>query len=129
MSYLQRFMPGLMLVAGVLACTMFYAPIDPQAALRANFGQELEGPVAQIVVRNWGVLIGLMGLLLTVGAFREPVRKLTLLLAGASKLAFIALVLTLGQPLLQFQVGVAVMIDAVFVLLFAVYLIAQRRSA
>ena len=43
----------IMLVSGVLTCTMIYAAIAPQAALRGTFGEALEGPVAEIVVRNW----------------------------------------------------------------------------
>jgi len=34
------------------------------AALRSNFGVALEGPVSEIVVRNWGALIGLVGAML-----------------------------------------------------------------
>lgn len=41
----------------VLTCTMLYAAIAPQAALRSTFGESLDGPVAEIVVRNWGALI------------------------------------------------------------------------
>lgn len=36
--------------------------------MRSTFGDELHGPVAEVVVRNWGVLIGLMGVMLTYGA-------------------------------------------------------------
>src|SRR5687767_9071763 len=97
-----------MLVSGLLTCTMFYAAIAPEAALRSTFGQSVDGPIAQIVVRNWGVLIGLMGVLLIYGALHEPVRRIALLVAGASKMAFIGLVLSFGQQFLQFQVGVSV---------------------
>jgi hypothetical protein len=128
MKLIRRSIKWVMLIAGLLTCTMFYAAIDPQAALRSNFGEGLEGPVAEIVVRNWGVLVGLMGVLLIYGAFREEVRAVALLVAGTSKLAFIALVLSIGQPLLQFQLGLSVAVDAVMVLLFATYLVAERIS-
>jgi hypothetical protein len=64
-----------------------------------------------------------MGLLLIYGAFHEPVRRIALLVAGASKVAFIGLVLALGQQFLQFQVGVSVAVDSIMVVLFATYLI------
>jgi hypothetical protein len=105
---------------------MFYAVLAPEAVLRSNFGQSMEGPVAQIVVRNWGALIGMMGLLLIYGAFHEPARRIALLIAGASKIVFIVLVLSLGQQFLQFQVGVSVMVDSIMVVLFATYLIRDR---
>ena len=52
-----------MLVSGTLTCSMVYAALSPQAALLSTFGETLEGPVALIVVRNWGVLIALIGLM------------------------------------------------------------------
>ena len=59
---------------------MIYAAIAPQAALRSAFGATLEGPVAEIVVRNWGVLIALVGVMLIYGAFNPPTRLLVLTL-------------------------------------------------
>ena len=112
-----------MLVSGLLTCTMFYALVAPDAALRSSFGQSIDGAVAQIVVRNWGALIGLMGLLLIYGAFHESVRRVALVVVGASKVAFIVLVLSLGQEFLRHQVGVSVLVDSVMVMLFATYLV------
>jgi len=128
MKMLRRSMKWVMLVSGLLTCTMFYAAIAPDAWLRSNFGQTIEGPVAQIVVRSWGALIGLIGLLLIYGAFREQARRIALLLAGAGKGVFIALVLSLGREFLQFQVGVSVAVDAIMVMLFAAYLALQEMG-
>lgn len=128
MTVIRRSIKWVMLVAGLLTCTMFQAVFDPQASLISNFGQGLDGPVAEIVVRNWGALIGLMGLLLIYGAWHEPVRAMVVLVVGASKLVFITLVLWLGQPFLQFQVGVAIAVDAVLLLLFAAWLVAERAA-
>ncbi len=129
MKLLDRSIKWVMLVSGLLTCTMFYAVIAPDAMLRSNFGQTIDGPVAQIVVRNWGALIGLMGLLLIYGAYHVPARRVALLVAGTSKVVFIALVLSLGQEFLQFQVGVSVAVDTVMVLLFAAYLLTTRGKA
>lgn len=118
-----------MLLSGLLTCTMFSALLAPEASLQSNFGQPIEGPVAQIVVRNWGALIGLMGLLLIYGAFRESARRVALVVAGASKLVFIALVLSLGQEFLQYQVGVSVLVDSVMVVLFLAYLASARAQS
>jgi len=64
MTWIVANIKWLMLVSGALTCTMMYAAIAPQAALRSNFGVALEGPVSEIVVRNWGALIGLVGAML-----------------------------------------------------------------
>ncbi len=118
----------IMLVSGALTCTMIYAAIAPQAALRSVFGATLEGPVAEIVVRNWGVLIALVGVMLIYGAFNPPTRRLVLTVAGLSKLTFIYLVLAFGTQYLGHQAGISITVDVVMVVLFICYLIAVRRD-
>ena len=118
----------IMLAAGVLTCTMIYAAIAPQAALRGTFGETLDGPLAEIVVRNWAVLITLIGAMLIYGAYHAAVRPLVLVVAAFSMLAFIALVLAQGSRYLGQQAGIAIAIDAVWVVLFALYLAATRSA-
>ena len=128
MLWIVGSMKWIMLVSGALTCTMLYATIAPQAALQATFGGSLEGPVAEIVVRNWGVLIGLMGAMLMYGAFNNAARPLILTVAGLSKVTFIALILILGRPFLGYQAGVAVASDLIQVSLFLGYLLSARRD-
>jgi len=123
MNWIVANMKWVMLVSGALTATMFYAAIAPQAALRSTFGEALGGPLAEIVVRNWGALIALVGAMLIYGAFSPASRPLVLTVAGVSKLVFIGLVLTYGTQFLGQQVGVAMGIDLVMVVLFIVYLI------
>lgn len=127
MSWVAGHIRWIMLVAGALTCTMLYAAIAPQAALHATFGEALDGPVAEIVVRNWGVLIALIGAMLIYGAYHAPVRALVLAVAGASKIVFIGLVLAHGGRFLG-TAGVAIAIDAVLVVLFLTYLAGVRRQ-
>ena len=82
-----------MIVSGVLTATMLYAALAPQSALSSTFGETLDGPLAEIVVRNWGALIALVGAMLLYGAFDPPSRPLVLVVAGLSKATFIAPVL------------------------------------
>jgi hypothetical protein len=49
--------------------------------------------------------------------------------AGLSKLVFIVLVLAQGSRYLGQQAGIAIAIDAVWVVLFALYLVATRGRA
>jgi len=129
MNRITAGMKWIMLVSGLLTCTMVYALIAPRAALQSTFGEVIEGDVAEIVVRNWGMLIALVGVMLVYGAFRVAVRPLVLTVAGLSKVTFIALVLSIGPQFLTAQAGVAVVSDLVQVLLFAAYLIVGRRVA
>ena len=116
----------IMLVSGVLTATMIFAAIAPQAALRQTFGETLDGPLVEVVVRNWGALIASVGGLLIYGAYDEPSRPLILIFAGATKVIFIALVVAQGGRYLRKQAGAAVIVDVIIVALFATYLVAVR---
>lgn len=128
MHWITTYIKWIMLVSGVLTCTMVYAAIDPQGALRNTFGTTLEGPLADIVVRNWGALITLVGALLIYGAYRPASRGLVLVIAVVSKLTFIALVLVYGQAYLG-KAGVAVAFDLLVVTLFIVHLVQLRSGS
>ena len=79
-------------------------------------------------MRNWGVLITLVGAMLIYGAYHAAARPLVLAVAALSKLAFIALVLAQGSRYLSQQAGVAIALDALWVVLFALYLVAASRK-
>jgi hypothetical protein len=128
MSWIIRHIHRIMMVSGLLTFTMVYAAIAPDAALRSNFGASLAGPVADVVVRNWGALIALIGGMLIYAARRPALRPLALAFAGASKAIFIALVLSHGGRFLGYQAGVAVIVDAVWVIVFGAYLFSTRGS-
>src|SRR4030095_8917578 len=90
-------MRWVMLVSGVLTGWMIQAAIAPDAALESNFGETVSGPLAYLVVRNWGALIALVGGMLIYGAFKPLYRPLVLIGAGVSKVIFIALVFPKGR--------------------------------
>jgi hypothetical protein len=128
MSWIVNRIKWIMLISGALTCTMLYAAVAPQAALHSTFGQTLEGPIAEIVVRNWGALITLVGVMLIYGAYRPASRPFIVSVAGVSKLIFIGLVIAQGSHFLGQQVVVAAAIDLVAVILFTVYLVSARQS-
>ena len=68
MSWIVANIHRVMIVSGVLTMTMIYAALAPEAALRSTFGESVSGPVADIVVRNWGALIALVGAMLIYAA-------------------------------------------------------------
>jgi hypothetical protein len=96
MPWIVKYMHWIMLISGALTATMIQAAISPEGSIQAYFGAQVTDPAGQLVVRNWGILIGLMGAMLIYGAFSPSNRPLILLVAGTSKLAFIALVLSHG---------------------------------
>jgi hypothetical protein len=123
---LDRSIKWIMLVSGVLTTTMIYAAIAPHAMLQSTFGETLEGPLAELIVRNWGALIFLIGAMLIYGAFRPEVRVLVLAVAAASKAVFIALVLSSGARYTGGQAGISIAVDALMVMLFMAYLVTRR---
>jgi hypothetical protein len=128
MSWVVANIHRIMIVSGLLTMTMIYAALAPEAALRSTFGESMSGPVADIVVRNWGALIALVGATLIDAARKPAVRPLALTVAGASKAVFIALVLSHGGRFLGYQAGIAVFVDALWVMVFASYLLAVRHA-
>lgn len=119
----------IMLITGVLTCTMAYALIAPQAALLSMFGETLpNSPLMHIVVRSWGMLITLLGAALIYGAFNPAVRPLVLIIAGLSKLVFVGLLLALGEQYLP-KILPPILIDGLAVLLYAICLPRAHREA
>jgi hypothetical protein len=64
--------------------------------------------------------------MLIYGAFNPANRPMAPMAAGVSKLTFITLVLVHGQQYLGRQVGIAIAVDVVWVLLFAGYFAGAR---
>jgi hypothetical protein len=129
MRLIVSYIRWIMLVSGLLTLTMNQALVFPGAAMLANFGEAPGGAAATLVVRNWGALIGLVGAMLIWGAFRPDLRRPFLILAGASKIVFIGLVLSAGGTYLGHQAGLAIAVDGLWVLLFALYLVAAPAPA
>ena len=127
MPWIVANMKWIMILAGLLTSTMIYAAISPAKALESTFGESLNGPLAELIVRNWGVLIALGGGMLLYAAFRPPLRPLVLVSTGLSKLFFVALVLQQGRQYMQHQAGIAVVTDSLMVILFVWYLLASRN--
>lgn len=114
-----------MAIGGLLTCTMIYPAIAPGPALLGMYGEPVAlNNVTEIVVRNWAMLITLVGVALVYGAFHPGARGLALGLGMASKLAFIGLTLWLGLRFIDQQVGIALAIDALLVVLFGFFLAA-----
>jgi hypothetical protein len=115
----------IMLIAGLLTCSMIFAVFAPQVALISMFGEALTQPLAQVVVRSWGFLIFLMGVLLIYGAFKPVYRNLSLIIVSLSKIVFISLIITFGVQYIEKSV-VTLIVDLIFITLFVLYLIKVR---
>lgn len=127
MDFIVENIKWIMLVSGALTMTMIFAAIAPRAALNATFGEaKAEGAALEIVTRNWGALIALIGAMLIYGAFDPPGRPFILIVAGVSKLTFIGLILANGTPTARRKAAGAIVIDTILIVLFALYLVGTR---
>lgn len=126
MSLLVDNMQWVLLVCGLLTLSMIQAVFAPRATMRAYFGEAPESKAADLLMRNWGMLVAAGGALLVYAAFTPGVRPVALAFVGLTKLSFIALVLMAGGAFLKKQAGLAVVIDGIMVVLFAAYLLATQ---
>ena len=122
MNKLLKHIKWVMLLSGMITCSMIYAAINPQAALFMTFGDSINGPIAEIIVRNWGVLITMVGGFLIYGAFNTQYQVMAILAAVISKVVFISLVLTIGSSYLSVAAP-ALVFDSIMVFTFSLYLI------
>jgi hypothetical protein len=116
-----------MIISGVITCSMLLAAISPQTGLMTTFGDTMSGNLANIVVRNWGGLIALIGAMLIYGAYNEANRSLVLVVACISKFMFVFLNLIYGQAYFA-KSGIALVFDSVLIVLFASYLLFHRSK-
>lgn len=128
MNWIVNNIQWIMLVCGLLTCTMLYPALAPKAALRSLFGETLEGPLAEVIVRNWGALITLVGAALIYGAYDPPGRPFILIIVSVSKLIFSGLVLGQGKRYLHRPIGRGALVDLVMVVLFILYLVGTRAA-
>jgi len=124
MSFFNKYIKWIMLVSGGVTFTMVIAAVFPQQVLSSMFGTSIEGPLAEVIVRNWGALIALIGGMLIYGAYKIEVRHLVLTVAALSKIIFIVLVVANDFAA---QLIVTITFDAILILLFAIYLILNGR--
>jgi hypothetical protein len=127
MNFIRSNIKWIMLAGGVLTCTMALAIVAPQLALQRTFGATLEGPLAEVVVRSWGLLVTLVGAMLIYAAYRPVHRPLVLLVAAVSKAALLLLIAGPGREFAATAAPVIVA-DGLMVVLFIVYLLSIKAG-
>jgi hypothetical protein len=117
----------IMLVAGALTCSMFYAAVKPDEAVEFLFDRTVGSAFSQVLVADWAALVGLVGAMLVYGAFVPKVRMLVLTVAGAGKLAFLGLMIAHGREYLDEKVSIVLGLDAVMVTVFVLFAMQLQR--
>jgi len=104
-----------MLVTGVITTLVGLGLLAPGQVQQAMFGAPSDNPLALLLTRGWSGLVGLMGILLIIGARRPALRTFCLNVSGGSKAMFIGVILIWGQAYVPTLAG-ALFIDALVVL-------------
>jgi len=121
MNIIVKHIKWIMLVPGLLACSMIFAVFTPQTSLINIFGESFAEPLALIVVRSWGFLLFLLGSLLIYGAFKPTYRNLALIISILNKVIFIAILIFFGDQYLD-KTMFTIIRDSIFVIIFIAYL-------
>jgi hypothetical protein len=125
---ISKYIKWIMLVSGLLTCTMIYAVISPEASVASTFGESLSGDLANTIVRSWGALITLIGVMLIYGAFNPSNRKFAAAIAGVSKLIYVALLINLGDPYLS-KAAVIVGFDSIVAVVLLAYVFVGEHES
>ena len=117
MAWLASNFHIVLMVSGLLTLTMLQFVIAPGRSMRSTFGEALEGPLADVIVRGWGLLIGLTGGMLVWAAFHPETRDLAVGAALISKVFYMGSLLAKGGRFIKGFAGLTVLIDLVMVVL------------
>ena len=61
MTWVVDNIQAILVVCGLLTVSMLQFTLMPRRAARTFFGETVEGPMADVAVRGWGLLIALTG--------------------------------------------------------------------
>jgi len=128
MNWIVEHYQSVLVVSGLLTLTMLQFVFAPTRSQRSTYGEALEGPLADVVVRGWGLLIGLTGGMLVWAAFHPETRPLAVGVAVISKVFYMGSLVAKGGRFLKGFSGVTVLIDAVMVALLVAGLMAGHAG-
>jgi hypothetical protein len=113
-----------LIVGGLLTVSMLQFAIAPRRASISTYGQALEGPLVDLMVRGWGFLIALVGAMMLWAAFHPETQTLAVVAAIASKLFYIGALLAHRKRFLKGFAAITVVVDLVMVALLGAWLAA-----
>lgn len=124
MGFIVQYFDWVLYITGALTASMFLMAIMPTRQFKSYFGTEISEPNVIMVVRHWGFMIGVIGLLLIYSGFEPSFRVPILWLAIVGKAAIVtSIVLRLGA--LKGTNAVQIVIaDIIMIALYVIYLVA-----
>jgi hypothetical protein len=112
----------ILVLTGLATASALVLFLSPVTMMRMLFGQAPSDALSLLIVRHWGLLVGLVGTLLIYAAYHAEIRVPTLIVAIVEKAAF-----ALGVFLSPFHrrptVFVMALADAGMAAVYLIYLI------
>jgi len=122
MTWLIDHIHIVLIVGGLLTISMLQFAIAPTRSSVSSYGETLEGPLVDLMVRGWGFLIALVGAMMLWAAFHPETRALVAGVAIASKLFYIGALVAHRKRFLKGFAAVTVAVDLVMVALLGAWL-------
>lgn len=128
MNWVVENIQSILLVSGLLTATMLQFMLMPGRAARSVFGQTIDGPMADVAVRGWGLLIALTGGMLVWAAFHPETRTMAIGVALISKVFYMGQLIAKRGRFLQGMAGMTVLLDLVMAALLATWMWAEHGA-
>ena len=124
MIWIQNNIGWILVVSGILTCAALLQAVAPRFGMMNLFGEEVIPSSALLIIRSWGAMIFVSGLLLIYAAYHSEQRLPILFYSITVKLGIAGLVFAGGARYRKRQVFKIASADFVMALLFVWYLIA-----
>jgi hypothetical protein len=127
MTWIVAKIKWIMLLAGLVSCAAIWGAFEPRDAQDYMFDKALKGALADVIVRDWAVMLTLVGAMLIYGAFQVQHRIPVLIIACVSKLTFMGLMLWYGKKYIEEHMTWAMVAEGAMVAVFITFMIGMRR--
>jgi hypothetical protein len=119
---------AILVVCGLLTASMLQFTLMPGRAARSVFGETVDGPMADVAVRGWGLLIALTGGMLLWAAFHPETRTLAIGVALISKVFYMGQLIARRGRFLKGMAGMTVILDLIMAALLATWMWAEHGT-
>lgn len=126
MTWVVENIQAILVACGLVTASMLQFTLMPRRAARSFFGETVDGPIADVAVRGWGLLIALTGGMMLWAAFHPETRTLAIGVALISKVFYMGQLITKGGRFLKGMAGVSVLLDVIMAALLATWMWAEH---
>ncbi|MEN8722247.1 MAG: hypothetical protein ABF335_05100 [Alphaproteobacteria bacterium] len=121
--YIENF-HWVLYITGAFTLLPLLGFFNPAQAMQGTFGREPADDIERLVMRHWGLLVGMAGALLIWAGFEEAYRTPILLFAAIEKIAIVFMIFSIRDKLQGTQAPGIMVADSVMAALYVIYLIA-----